>query len=162
MTNNEYMKKVEEQEKKLIFNSFDSDIAFTIGTELINEAKARNNKIAIDISAFGRCLFHFSSNGNAPSNDVMLERKKKTALHTGHSSLWAHYFLADVEMSIYEKWALSPSEYAQVGGSFPIRVKNCEGVIGTITVSGFAHTMDHGIIIDILERYLEISGVQIK
>ena len=151
-TNHELMEFTEAQEARLIFDAFDSEIAFKIGTALIEEAKKRNNKIAIDIFAFGRCLFHYSSNGNAPSNDLMIERKKKIAVHSGHSSLWAFYFLADIGMTMDEKWSLSPYEYVSVGGAFPIRLKNCDGAIGTITVSGFAHTMDHGIIIDVLER----------
>ena len=151
-TDHELMELMEAQEAKLIFDEFDSDMAFRIGNALIEEAKNRNNKIAIDIFAFGRCLFHYSSNGNAPSNDLMIERKKKITVHSGHSSLWAFYFLADLGMTMDEKWSLSPYEYVSVGGSFPIRVKNCGGAVGTITVSGFAHTMDHGIIIDVLER----------
>lgn len=150
--NQELMKIVEEQEQKLIFDGFDSEMALKLGNALIEEAAKRNNKIDIDIFAFGRCLFHYSSAVCEPSNDMMIQRKKNTTLYTGHSSLWAYYFLADLGMTIDEKWSLSPSEYAQVGGSFPIRVKNCEGVIGAITVSGFAHTMDHGIIIDVLEK----------
>ena len=151
-TDHELMELMEEQEARLIFDGFDSDLALKIGNALIEEAKSRNNKIAIDIVAFGRCLFHYSSNGNAPSNDLMIERKKKISVHSGHSSLWAFYFLADLGMTMDEKWSLWPYEYVSVGGSFPIRVKNCGGAVGTITVSGFAHTMDHGIIIDVLER----------
>lgn len=97
-------------------------------------------------------MFHYSSDGNAVSNDIMLERKKKTAMHTGHSSLWAHYMLEDCGMNIKEKWALEPSEYAQVGGAFPIRLENCQTVIGTITCSGFNHEQDHSIIIDVCRK----------
>ena len=80
---------------------------------MIEEAKKRDNEICIDIAIAGRRLFHYSSDGNAVSNDIMIERKKKTAMHTGHSSLWAHYMLEDCGMNIKEKWALEPSEYAQ-------------------------------------------------
>ncbi|MBQ4283608.1 MAG: heme-binding protein, partial [Lachnospira sp.] len=86
------------------------------------------------------------------SNDVMIERKKNTAMYTGHSSLWAHYMLKSMGMSIDEKWHLDPSQYAEVGGAFPIRLRNCPTAIGTITVSGFDHTIDHGIIIDVLRK----------
>lgn len=51
-----------------------------------------------------------------------------------------------------EKWHLDPSQYAEVGGAFPIRLVNCPTAIGTITCSGFDHTIDHGIIIDVLEK----------
>ena len=148
----ELRKMVEEQEQTLIFDRFDSEMALKVGNAIIVEAGKRNNKIAIDIFAFNRCLFHYTSNGNAPSNDEMLRRKRNTAIYTGHCSLWAHYFLADLGMTTYEKWGLPTSEYAQVGGSFPIRVNNLGGPIGTITVSGFDHEIDHGIIIDVLKN----------
>lgn len=146
------IEEMEEQERTLVFDRFDADLALKLGLELIEEAKRRRNKIAVDISAFGRTLFHFSSNGNAPSNDEMLRRKRNTAVYTGHSSLWAHYTLADMGMNIDEKWHLDPSSYAQVGGAFPIRVKHNGGVVGTITASGFSHEEDHGIIIDVIKK----------
>lgn len=145
-------KEVEAQEKELQFDDFGSERALAIGLALIEEAKARNNKICIDIEIAGRRLFHYSSDGNAMSNDIMIERKKKTAMHTGHASLWAHYMLKSWGLTIDEKWHLDPSQYAEVGGAFPIRLKNCPTAIGTITCSGFDHTIDHGIIIDVLRK----------
>lgn len=154
--NHELMLMVEEQEKRYIFDEFYAETALKIGNSLIEEAKDRRNKIAIDIFAFGRCLFHYSSNGNEPSNDEMIRRKRNLAQYTGHASLWSYYFLADICMTIDEKWNLDPSEYAPVGGSFPIRVANCGGPIGVITVSGFEHTLNHAIIIDVLEKEIDI------
>ena len=148
-------KEVEKQEHEIQFDQIDSEDALTIGLALIDEAKARNNKICLDIQVAGRRLFHYSSNGNAVSNDVMIERKKNTAIHTGHSSLWAHYMLKDFGLSIEEKWHLDPSQYAEVGGAFPIRLRNCPTAIGTITVSGFDHTIDHGIIVDVCKKLLK-------
>ena len=152
MTAKELMKQCEAEEKELKFREFSSETALAVGMALIEEAKNRNNKICIDIAIAGRRLFHYSSDGNAVSNDIMIERKKNTAMHTGHSSLWAHYMLEDCGMNIKEKWALEPSEYAQVGGAFPIRLENCQTAIGTITCSGFNHEQDHSIIIDVCRK----------
>ena len=146
------IKELEGLEKELVFKHFDSEDALKIDMELIEEAKRRNNKICLDIQIGGRRLFHYSSNGNAMSNDIMIERKKNTAMHTGHSSLWAHYTLKKMGLSIDQKWHLDPSQYAEVGGAFPIRLEGCPTAIGTITVSGFDHTIDHGIIIDVLRK----------
>lgn len=155
----EKMRAVEAQEKEIQFDAFDSELALKLGLGLIEEAKKRNNKICIDIAIAGRRLFHYSSDGNAMSNDIMIERKKNTAMHTGHSSLWAHYFLKSIDMSIDEKWHLNPSQYAEVGGAFPIRLKNCPTAIGTITCSGFNHETDHGIIIDVCRQMKEELGI---
>lgn len=149
------IKELEAQEKEIQFDYFNSELALKIGLELIEEAKRRNNKICIDIAVAGRRLFHYSSDGNAVSNDVMIERKKNTAMHTGHSSLWAHFMLKNMGMSIDGKWHLDPSQYAEVGGAFPIRLKNCPTAIGTITCSGFDHQIDHGIIIDVCRKMKE-------
>lgn len=159
MTDKELMKVCEEEEKEIRFKEFSSKTALTIGMALIDEADKRNNKICIDIAISGRRLFHYSSDGNAMSNDIMIERKKKTAMHTGHSSLWAHYMLKDCGMNIKEKWALDPSEYAQVGGAFPIRLVNCPTAIGTITCSGFNHEQDHSIIIDVCRKLMSEEAV---
>lgn len=37
-------------------------------------------------------------------------------------------------------------------GAFPIRLENCQTVIGTITCSGFNHEQDHSIIIDVCRK----------
>ena len=145
---------IEQQEREIQFDKFDSEEAVRIGTALIKEAERRNNKICLDIQIAGRRLFHYSSDGNASSNDVMIERKKNTAMYTGHSSLWAHYMLKSMGLSIDQKWHLDPSQYAEVGGAFPIRLKNCPTAIGTITVSGFDHTVDHGIIVDVCRKLI--------
>lgn len=151
----EKVKEMEAQEKEIQFDYFDSELALKFGLALIAEAKRRNNKICIDIAIAGRRLFHYSSDGNAKSNDIMIERKKNTAMYTGHSSLWAHYFLKNIDMSIDEKWHLDPAEYAEVGGAFPIRLRNCQTAIGTITCSGFNHETDHGIIVDVYRQMKE-------
>lgn len=145
---------VEQQEKEYRFEAFNSETALDIGLRLIEEAKRRNNKICIDIEIGGRRLFHYSSDGNAASNDVMIERKKRTTMYTGHASLWAHCMLKAWGTDIGSKWHLDPAMYAEVGGAFPVRLKNCSVVIGTIACSGFDHTIDHGIIIDVLSEML--------
>lgn len=152
-------KACEYEEASIKFAKFDSDTALTIGNALIEEAKRRNNKICLDITIAGRRLFHYSSDGNAASNDIMVERKKNTAMHTGHSSLWAHYMLKDFGLTIYEKWALDPNNYAEVGGAFPIRLVNCPTAIGTITCSGFNHEQDHGIIVDVCRALIATDRI---
>lgn len=145
-------KEIEALEMELQFDHFYSEDALKIGLALIEESKKRNGKICVDIMIAERRLFYFASDGKSKSNDIMIERKKNTTMHTGHSSLWAHYTLKDLGLTIDQKWHLDPSKYAEVGGAFPIRLVNCPTVVGTITVSGFDHTIDHGIIIDVLRE----------
>jgi len=39
-------------------------------------------------------------------------------------------------------YAVSPADYVDAGGSFPIRIEGV-GVVGTITVSGLSQEADH-------------------
>lgn len=151
------LEKCLQEEQSLRLDYLNAELALAMGMEMIQEAKRRKNKITVDISAFGRRLFHYSSDGNAPSNDEMVRRKANSTLYTGHSSLWVHYALKDFGMSISEKWHLDPSNYADVGGSFPIRLIKSEGVIGTVTVSGFAHTEDHAMAVYGLQYAKDLS-----
>ena len=46
-----------------------------------------------------------------------------------------------------------PSIYAFHGGGFPVRVKNVEGIVGVIVVSGLGHN-DHEVIVESIQQYL--------
>lgn len=51
-----------------------------------------------------------------------------------------------------------PSVYACHGGGFPVRVKNVEGIVGVIVVSGLKQEDDHGVIVDGIKEYLGKQG----
>lgn len=55
------------------------------------------------------------------------------------------------------KYGLGPDEvgkYAIHGGAVPVRVKDVEGVVAVIVVSGLSQEEDHGVIVEVLEQYL--------
>lgn len=152
------MKKLLHEEDVLVFDQFNSDTAMELGMKIIEEAKAMNaERICVDVFAYGQRMFHFCNSGCSPSNDVWADRKRNTVLFCGHSSYYAHCFLADLGESIQEKWKLDPSEYAQIGGGFPIRLKGNYSVIGSVVYSGFAHQDDHKILVDTMAKYLDVT-----
>ena len=54
--------------------------------------------------------------------------------------------------TLAEKYALSPTEYASHGGSFPISIRGA-GVLGSVTVSGLPQRDDHELVVEALCSY---------
>jgi uncharacterized protein (UPF0303 family) len=48
-------------------------------------------------------------------------------------------------------------DYSTHGGSFPIFVAGA-GCVGTITVSGLPQREDHGLVVSVLQDYLQLAG----
>lgn len=61
------------------------------------------------------------------------------------------------EVKFAEKYALGAKagEYAIHGGGVPVRVRDVEGVVAVIVVSGLKQDQDHAFVIEALEEYLE-------
>lgn len=157
MDYNAAMQTLLKQEELLVFERFDSDTALELGMKIVEEARSmKAERICVDICAYGQRMFHFCSSGCSPSNDVWADRKRNTVLFSGHSTLHTHCFLASLGESIQEKWKLDPSQYAQIGGGFPLRLSGNAGVIGSVVYSGFTHEEDHQILVDTLSKYLNI------
>ena len=63
--------------------------------------------------------------------------------------------LMDVQAALKAEFEMAnPSVYGCHGGGFPVRVRNVEGVVGVIVVSGLKQEDDHGVIVDGIREYL--------
>lgn len=154
---NEIEKKIqaiEEQERSLQFDFFDSDTALTIGLSLVKKAKAEKKMIAIDINKSGHLLFHYAFSGTSPDNYYWIERKRATVSRFLKSSLYIGLTLKKEGVTIEERYNISSSEYTPSGGAFPITIKNT-GVIGAITVSGLTEEEDHDMVVWAVSNYLK-------
>jgi uncharacterized protein (UPF0303 family) len=47
------------------------------------------------------------------------------------------------------------SAYAIHGGAVPIRVRDVEGVVACVVVSGLKQHEDHGVVVEVLQEYLK-------
>jgi uncharacterized protein (UPF0303 family) len=65
-----------EQEERLQFTKFGSDDALALGLKVIENAKAFDRPVVVDITATGHELFHFSMQGTSPDNKEWIRRKK--------------------------------------------------------------------------------------
>ncbi|MGM0168426.1 hypothetical protein IGI39_004181 [Enterococcus sp. AZ135] len=137
-----------EQEQRLQFERFDHELGMEITLELAQEVKEHFDKpVGIRIHYNGTTVVHYLMNGRKIS--PWLDRKVKTVLESGHSSLYP-YLLSDSHEE-FAKWLDDPS-HAICGGGFPIIE---QGVLkGAICVSGLDHLTDHLVITTVLERVL--------
>ena len=144
---------LQQLEKKLQFNEFNCETALEIGLSMIEDAKKDDLQIAIDICVNGHQLFHFAFDGTAPNNDAWIIKKNRLTNRYSMSSFQFKFKLLSQNRTLADV-GLSNSEYAAIGGAFPIIIKNV-GVVGTITVSGLKDEDDHAVVVAAIEKYMK-------
>ncbi len=142
-----------QEEQELQFTSFNEDIAWLLGCQLVERARKDGLPIAIDIMRGTHQLFHAALNGSAPDNDEWVKRKARAVIRFGHSSFYMGELLKSRGQTIEKNYLVPESEIAPHGGSFPVILKGT-GVIGTITVSGLPSQDDHRMVVDAIRNYL--------
>ncbi len=61
-----------------------------LGNSITKKAMSNNLPIVIDIFAYGKQLFHFSTDATSQDNDRWVIRKRNTVLHFHHSSKYVN------------------------------------------------------------------------
>ena len=146
------------QEQLLAFDHFNNQDALDLGLFMIDKATKEKKSVTIDIHRNGQQLFHYAMPGTAPENDIWIQRKNEVTRRSNRSSLAIWYMeqegwmANDFNMSYIEMWGLDSQQAMHLGGAFPLAVKNV-GVVGTITVSGMAHNMDHQFVVDSITEF---------
>ncbi|MDO4478799.1 MAG: heme-binding protein [Lachnospiraceae bacterium] len=147
------------QEERLVFDHFDNDDAWKLGSQMVNDAREKGLAIAVEIWINGYMVFRYGFNGTNNYNDLWLGRKTNTVNMFHRSTLRTHYQPAVGEDDLYTDAHLDPNEYSNMGGGFPIFVKNV-GCIGVLNVSGLVHTSDHQTAVDGIAKYLGITDIE--
>lgn len=140
-------------EDELRFDRFDYDDAWRLGSMLVETARRRGLPIAIDITRGGQQLFHAALPGSTPDNDAWIQRKIRSVLRFGHSSMFLSLQRSLDGRSLAEVSFVDPREFAAAGGCFPIHVTGC-GIIGTVTVSGLPQVDDHRLVVESIRAFL--------
>jgi len=151
------MEKVALQEKRLQFKQFNAETAWTIGSALKAAAEKRHVAVAIDIQLNGHTLFSFSMAGTTPDNWDWIRRKRNVVLRFRRSSYALRLKDELAESTSGEKMDLDEREFAPHGGCFPLFIAGT-GCVGTITVSGLPGREDHGLIVSVLQDFLQLQG----
>jgi len=58
-----------QQEEEIQFSGFNNDMAFAVGTALLDAARSTGKGVTIDIARNGQQLFHFAMQGTSLGND---------------------------------------------------------------------------------------------
>lgn len=147
------MKKLEEQEKTLIFDSFTRENAFDLGNTVVKTAKKKGVGVSVEIIVNGLLIYKHSMEGATGRHDIWLKRKANTVNLELKSSLRFGEIMARDGRDINKDLYLSYEEYAIIGGGFPIFIRDV-GIVGSISVSGLAHVEDHNLVIESIKEYL--------
>ncbi|KAL0478744.1 hypothetical protein AKO1_006702 [Acrasis kona] len=152
------LKTIEEVDKSLEFTSFTVEDAWSLGTMLRSRLLGFSSPAVVDISlASSTVLFHTATkSGVSPDNDSWVARKKKTVLRFNTSTWFMHNKFQGNETSFAAKYGLGETagQYAIHGGGWPVKVKNVEGVVAVIVVSGLKQDQDHQIIVQTVKDFL--------
>lgn len=146
--------RVADEEARLVFAAFSENTAWELGERLVARARAHEAAVVINIRSPNRTFFHAALPGSAPDNDVWARRKSNVVFHFHRSSYAIELEHRRKGRTIGPELGLSLMEYADHGGSFPVRIRDT-GVIAAITVSGLASADDHGLIVGVLEDFLK-------
>lgn len=161
MTIDMMLKKYLNELETLIFDSFNSETALTIGQYIIDEAKENEYAITINISKFNHQLFHFSFDGTTPDKDLWIMRKRNVVQHFFTSSIYIAKKLERDGTSLSDKYGLPADQYSATGGSVPIIVRNT-GVVGAITVAGLKPEEDHDLAVSAIKKHLKNKGDELN
>jgi uncharacterized protein (UPF0303 family) len=142
-----------QEEQELQFTKFNEDVAWELGSQLVDLARSRNLPVTVDITRGTHQLFHAALRGTSADNDEWVKRKVRLVYRFGHSSFYMGQMLKSKGRSIEQSYLVSESEYAPHGGCFPIIIKD-SGIVGTITVSGLPQEEDHKLVVEALRSYL--------
>jgi uncharacterized protein (UPF0303 family) len=142
------------QEQRVVFTSFDFDVAWRLGSLLRSEALAAQLPIAISIRRGDQCLFHAALPGSSADNDGWLLRKAAVVDRYGHSSYYVGCKFRADGGDFDTDSRLDPAVFAAHGGAFPLIVAGT-GCIGTVAVSGLPQVEDHRFVVSCLERFLD-------
>lgn len=144
------------QEQVLRFKHFDEQTAWQLGSLLYERAAAHHWPLVIAIRRFDRTLFFAARPGVTADNHDWVRRKANTVQRFLRSSYRITHQLALEGQTLQQRYHLSPGEYADCGGGFPLIVEGA-GVIGSIVVSGLPDRQDHQIIVEALCDVLDQS-----
>lgn len=141
------------EEERLVFDHFDHQTAWDLGSAMRVQALADNLPVVISIRRNGQRMFHASLPGSAADNDFWLDRKSAVVDRYGHSSYYVgcKFRAGGGDFDIDAR--LDVNLFAAHGGAFPLLIRGT-GAIGVIAVSGLPQVEDHRFVVAALERFL--------
>jgi uncharacterized protein (UPF0303 family) len=145
------LKRLEDQERKLVFPDFSHADAWRLGTMLVGIAAERSLPVAVRITIGDQIAFHVGMPGSSADNDDWLARKERTVRRFGISTFLLRT-RGDAAGRDYAE--LDRAVYAVSGGCVPIRTAS-GAMLGTVGVSGLSQADDHALVLDAMAQFLK-------
>ncbi|MER5267389.1 heme-degrading domain-containing protein [Actinosynnema sp. NPDC002837] len=146
-----------EQESRLVFTSFDNDVALALGAFLLAAARERSLPVTISVRRGQQRLFHAALAGTSADNDEWIDRKSRVVDRYGQSSYRVGEAFRASGKTFEADSRLDPDRYAAHGGVFPVNVAGV-GLVGTVGVSGLPQAEDHAFVVEQVEKFLATTG----
>jgi len=150
----EDLEQVALQERELLLQRLDMQVAWELGSKIRGLAQERGLRVVIDLRRFGQPLFYSALEGTTPDNVEWVRRKSNLVARFHCSSYAISLKLKTAGLTLLEKYGLHEADYAPHGGSVPLAVADA-GVVGSITVSGLPQRADHELVIEGLCNFLD-------
>ncbi|MEV8440940.1 heme-degrading domain-containing protein [Actinosynnema sp. NPDC051121] len=142
-----------EQESRLVFTSFDNEVALALGAFLLEAARERSLPVTISVRRGRQRLFHAALPGTSADNDEWIDRKSRVVDRYGQSSYRVGESFRASGKTFEADSRLDPDRYAAHGGVFPVNVAGV-GMVGTVGVSGLPQADDHAFVVEQVEKFL--------
>jgi uncharacterized protein (UPF0303 family) len=147
------LKIIARQEKELVFDGFDEDRAFEIGSTLREIALKRGQGVVIDIRFWNRPLFFAATAGVDAGNHEWVRRKINVVQRFLKSTYRLMLEMNRPNGDLEPRHGLPLEHYVLAGGAFPISIKGV-GAVGTITISGLPQRDDHNLVVEAICTHL--------
>lgn len=149
------------QEEALVFEGFDADRAWALGSRLRELAAGFGKPVSVGIWVAGQTLFQCATTagmavGTTPNNEEWMRRKRNTVLLFGRSSLRLGLEEEVEGRSITERQGLPMADYATHGGGVPVILRGT-GCVGAVVVSGLPQRDDHQMAVTAMAEMLGVA-----
>ena len=148
------------QEQVLQLDGFDETSAWELGTLIKRICETRGVAVTIEVRRAKETLFFYNMAGVVPNNAEWVRRKRNVVELLHRSSYAVGMSNQKDNTSLPQKTGVALNDYAEHGGSFPIRVKRV-GCIGVVTVSGVPQREDHAIVVEALASLCGVALTEV-
>jgi uncharacterized protein (UPF0303 family) len=149
---------LQRQEDELVLDSFDHTDAWTLGSAIVDLARAAGHPVGIDIRRPGLILFRAALPGTTADQESWIARKAALTLRMEASSALVAARLAAAGVDAAAIGWLG-ADYAITGGSVPLRVRGA-GVVAAVTASGLSSADDHDLVVAGIRHHLATNRAQ--
>lgn len=150
------IEKVEAQERRLVFDHFDEDVAFQLAQQARELGRDAANGIGILVRLWDRPMAFTATKGYSHHNYLWCHRKVNTVRFVHKSSYRLVLERGDKPPLFDDSWAVDPAEYVISGGAFPIVVAGL-GIAGAMAVSGLHERDDHELVVQSISAVLGVD-----